>query len=887
MNYQEDACALYFTPQQIERMQTAWIAYRSNEDCYSPKYKSSGFSSVAGFCERRCRLQVPVFYSNAMDCIEKECQGGDTCETPETIILGSDGPSGAFKGSDLYTPTEYTKSTATVTGNTNSAINEKFFPSGGTRYPLFCGDNVIDTARKYYEFEGDGSIVALRTSSFEFYPKIAVATDGCELNCFAFDTVGVERAGVNGGVDSYFIAEKGVKYLVIVHGTYGGEFTLTIENGVSAVLQRLNYHFYRTGTYTCCCTQVQPESDCFSASFIPTCLDTTCNDLICLELPECCTEEWGYECVLAACDRCEGTSEICAILEATYPVTIEISTDIYPEETTWEIVDVGDIFRNNVVLSGGPYTLDQKETVITEMGELYISCFEFILRDSFGDGGAGATVTFFETFSIFVFGTEQKQQFGVCGEIPDPESNCYEVSKAPGCLDSLCSDLVCAENPVCCFSRWGPECVLSACSLCGDDEGEVCESLSSTIETTVTLELDNWPGETTWEIIDLSLFPGSIIVKGGPYDSSLSDSTFVEIVTLYPSCFDFALYDSIGDGGATATIEYGNFTGSVTVQETLDYLRFGDCAGVDPRPTPAPTEGPELSNCFEFSPLPECTDPACTELVCDIDSFCCFNSWDGICANIGCDVCFNTTGFAEYCPTIAPTIAPVPTFSPAPTAEPAVSNCFESSIFPNCTSAACTESVCAVDPFCCENQWDSICVGVACDVGCEGADFEPACVVDNTTSPAPIAPTFSPAPTAEPAVSNCFDSSIFPNCTNANCTESVCALDPFCCEEQWDSICVGVACDNECPGFEDIDACTATFAPTGSLYPTATPFPTATPPPDVVAPPLAVTAREGGKNQRGGERHQRRRRTHEDRSQQRPRIRAEQARSRTATSGEK
>lgn len=44
---------------------------------------------------------------------------------------------------------------------------------------------------------------------------------------------------------------------------------------------------------------------------------------------------------------------------------------------------------------------------------------------------------------------------------------------------------------------------------------------------------------------------------------------------------------------------------------------------------------------------------------------------------------------------------------------PAAGSCLEAKDTPSCDDATCCERVCEVDPYCCDNQWDSICVAGA------------------------------------------------------------------------------------------------------------------------------------------------------------------------------
>lgn len=62
---------------------------------------------------------------------------------------------------------------------------------------------------------------------------------------------------------------------------------------------------------------------------------------------------------------------------------------------------------------------------------------------------------------------------------------------------------------------------------------------------TVTIELDDYPGETSWEIIDES---GNVVVESDSYANQPTGSTVVEQICLIEGCYDFIIYDSFGDG---------------------------------------------------------------------------------------------------------------------------------------------------------------------------------------------------------------------------------------------------------------------------------------------------------------------------------------------------
>ncbi len=104
--------------------------------------------------------------------------------------------------------------------------------------------------------------------------------------------------------------------------------------------------------------------------------------------------------------------------------------------------------------------------------------------------------------------------------------------------------------------------ILVYTQLQGDpDQNPMNDSLAFTVfitpggqRTTLILTTDNFPSETSWEIIDSS---GNIVLEGGPYN--LEQTEFSEEWCLDTSqCYRFVLLDSFGDGIISYGIE-GNF----------------------------------------------------------------------------------------------------------------------------------------------------------------------------------------------------------------------------------------------------------------------------------------------------------------------------------------
>ena len=107
-------------------------------------------------------------------------------------------------------------------------------------------------------------------------------------------------------------------------------------------------------------------------------------------------------------------------------------------------------------------------------------------------------------------------------------------------------------------------------------------------EVTLTLVLDNYPGETTWQ---LTTSGGSVVASGGPY--SVAGSTVSQTFCLPDGCYDFTINDSYGDGiccafgnGSYSLVSSTGTTlasgGAFTSSETTNFCLGGGGGGTCP-----------------------------------------------------------------------------------------------------------------------------------------------------------------------------------------------------------------------------------------------------------------------------------------------------------------
>ncbi|MEL6659832.1 MAG: M12 family metallo-peptidase [Bacteroidota bacterium] len=106
---------------------------------------------------------------------------------------------------------------------------------------------------------------------------------------------------------------------------------------------------------------------------------------------------------------------------------------------------------------------------------------------------------------------------------------------------------------------------------CGGSSCPACPTPCTDNEVTVTINLDNYPEETSWQITNSG---GSVVASGGTYGSQPDGSTVVIDECLVDGCYDFTIFDSYGDG---ICCSYGN--GSYTVTSGGSTLASGGAFG--------------------------------------------------------------------------------------------------------------------------------------------------------------------------------------------------------------------------------------------------------------------------------------------------------------------
>lgn len=247
-------------------------------------------------------------------------------------------------------------------------------------------------------------------------------------------------------------------------------------------------------------------------------------------------------------------------------------------------------------------------------------------------------------------------------------------------------------------------------------------------------------------------------------------------------------------GGSSSGTGSSGDVGPTTGPETTTTGGSSSTGPVDPSTGSASGETGGAS-CCAAQDEPGCGDAGVEACVCAADPFCCEQAWDGQCAGevegLGCGAC----GFM-------PELCCEPQRGPGCAADPGVAAC-----------------VCASEPACCTDAWSGMCVGLIEKLGCGTcagppppgpcceAGQGPSCVDDAVATcvcaqqPECCSDVWSDACAAAVVGLGCGDCNGDPGmccavqpgplCGDPAIEACVCGVDAFCCEEQWDDICVG------------------------------------------------------------------------------------------------
>jgi hypothetical protein len=108
-------------------------------------------------------------------------------------------------------------------------------------------------------------------------------------------------------------------------------------------------------------------------------------------------------------------------------------------------------------------------------------------------------------------------------------------------------------------------------------------------------------------------------------------------------------------------------------------------------------------DCCAPTDAPGCADAMIESCVCELDVYCCEESWDEVCANTaqesGCSPCGGV-------------------------GRPPQLDCCSANMVEGCIDPEVQDCVCAIDPYCCAQAWDQACVDMVDELGCGACQMD-------------------------------------------------------------------------------------------------------------------------------------------------------------------
>ncbi|GMV38815.1 MAG: hypothetical protein AMXMBFR64_05310 [Myxococcales bacterium] len=359
------------------------------------------------------------------------------------------------------------------------------------------------------------------------------------------------------------------------------------------------------------------------------------------------------------------------------------------------------------------------------------------------------------------------------------------VSAAPGCGGCGCESCVCAIDPYCCTNSWDSKCV----ALCGSTCGAGCDGgLGCLVSEAPGCQGCGCEGC----VCEKNPFCCVVAWDGACVASCAADCGF----SCAPSdgCLPAGAAGCEGCGCEECVCGSDPFCCAVAWDGACSFACAEDCGQACDREDGGLGCGAKAG--------PGCGDCGCEQCVCDNMPACCTGAWTAACAALCDGPCgFECDGFTptcgdggcqpgESCATCAAdcgsccgngacdngeTCATCPSDCGTCT----LSNGCTTSQAPGCGGCACESCVCALDPICCNIQWDAQCADECasdCGKSCTGESGGIGCLTNT-----------------QPGT----------GCADCACEQCVCGVDPLCCTALWDTHCVNLckgSCGFTCPG---------------------------------------------------------------------------------------
>jgi len=286
--------------------------------------------------------------------------------------------------------------------------------------------------------------------------------------------------------------------------------------------------------------------------------------------------------------------------------------------------------------------------------------------------------------------------------------DCFSDNMSPGCDDIVCCTAICTADPFCCDTEWDQICADAAAAepSCFAAVGACCFSAGNCSLTADMLDCVALGG--TYQGDGMPCAPNPCGAANDECPTNLA-------LTTGSTSFDLTSATDSGPAEASCGFPFGDadvhqdlwfaYTADDDGRLFVDTCGSGD---IDTRlavyegcvcpPAGAPIE----CNDDWGAPAEGDTGPACpgtfeASLSLDVTAGTCYLIRVGS---------FDSGGGIGGEDVVNLTLVPPP-------CGPGNGSCFEPNGTPGCSDASCCDKICALDPFCCDVEWDQICVDMA------------------------------------------------------------------------------------------------------------------------------------------------------------------------------
>jgi hypothetical protein len=352
--------------------------------------------------------------------------------------------------------------------------------------------------------------------------------------------------------------------------------------------------------------------------------------------------------------------------------------------------------------------------------------------------------------------------------------DCCQDNGTPGCKDATVAACVCAQDAFCCQTEWDSICAQEVgdfgCGDCGD--GELCGNGLCDVDESCAIcpEYCGYcPGTGDCCTAHQGLGCGDAAIQSCVCEldsyccQTAWDYTCATQVESF-ACGECVGSTNCGDGLCVAGETCGNCPDDC-----------GPCGGT--------------GSCCEAQSGPGCGDPTVQACVCKKDAFCCQYTWDQVCVDeitaFNCGDCAGGGCGNGLCDNDEDCL-----ICPGDCGACGGTGCCEAHATTACDDATVAACVCNQDAFCCQVEWDGVCVDEVVSLGCGTCGGSGPVCGDGQCESGESCKVCPGDCGACPGSGSCCEVHQNPGCNDPTVQKCVCDADIFCCDTQWDDQCV-------------------------------------------------------------------------------------------------